>query len=118
MNESTVRDASSSPAPARPGGFAVVSQFTVANGMTEAVKTAFRQRLRQVEHAPGFVRLEVLSPLDCPDELWLLTFWRDEASFRSWYRSHDYHQAHKGIPKGLKLVPGRTIIRHFEHVCS
>lgn len=99
-------------------GFAVVSQFTVANGMTEAVKTAFRQRLRQVEHAPGFVRLDVLSPLDCPDEIWLLTFWRDEASFRSWYRSHDYHQAHKGIPRGLKLVPGRTLIRHFEHVCS
>jgi heme-degrading monooxygenase HmoA len=46
------------------------------------------------------------------------SLWRDEASFRSWYRSHDYHQAHKGIPKGLKLVPGRTIIRHFEHVCS
>lgn len=100
------------------GGFAVVSQFTVANSMTETVKTAFRQRLRQVEHAPGFVRLDVLSPLDCPDEIWLLTFWRDEASFQSWYRSHDYHQAHKGIPKGLKLVPGRTLIRHFEHVCS
>lgn len=116
MNESTAKDAASSPALA--GGFAVVSQFTVANGMTEAVKTAFRQRLRQVEHAPGFVRLDVLSPLDCPAEIWLLTFWRDEASFRSWYRSHDYHQAHQGIPKGLKLVPGRTLIRHFEHVCS
>lgn len=116
MNETTPKETLLPPSP--PGGFAVVSQFTVANGMTEAVKTAFRQRLRQVERAPGFVRLDVLSPLDCPDEIWLLTFWRDEASFRTWHRSHDYHEAHKGIPRGLKLVPGRTLLRHFEHVCS
>lgn len=81
MNENASKEILPSPFP--PDGFAVVSQFTVANGMTEAVKAAFRQRLRQVEHAPGFVRLDVLSPLDCPDEIWLLTFWRDEASFRS-----------------------------------
>lgn len=100
------------------GGFAAVSQFAVANRMTAAVKTAFRQRLRQVEQVPGFLRLEVLSPLDDPEEIWLLTWWRDEASFKAWYGSHAYHQSHQGIPKGLKLVSGRTKIRYFEPVCS
>ncbi|MDS4040546.1 MAG: hypothetical protein RKP20_05155 [Candidatus Competibacter sp.] len=31
--------------------------------MTEAVGPPFRQRLHQVERAPGFVRLDVLGPL-------------------------------------------------------
>jgi hypothetical protein len=30
------------------------------------------------------------------------------------HRSHDYHQSHSGIPKGLKLAPKSTEIRFFE----
>jgi hypothetical protein len=29
-----------------------------------------------------------------------------------------YHESHRGIPHGLKLVPGAQEIRHFEHICS
>lgn len=100
------------------GDFVVISQFTVANGTTAAVKEAFRARPHLVEQADGFLRMEVLSPRDTPDEIWLLTVWRDEASFQNWYRSHAYHQSHAGIPKGIKLMPGRTKIRLFEHVAS
>lgn len=98
--------------------FVAMSSFTVANGMTEAVTDAFLHRPRQVEHAPGFVRMEVMSPLDCPDELWLLTFWHDEHSFQTWHHSPAHHDSHRGIPKGLKLMPRRTQLRFFRHVCS
>ena len=53
-----------------------------------------------------------------PEEIWLLTFWTDEASFHAWHHSHLYHDSHKGIPKGLKLVPGQAQVSHFEHVAS
>ena len=62
--------------------------------------------------------MEVISPLDHLEEIWLIPFWTDEDSFRAWHRSHLYRDSHKGIPKGLKLVPGETEIRHFEHVAS
>ena len=62
--------------------------------------------------------MDVLSPRESPDEVCLLTYWRDEPSFRAWHRSHQYNESHKGIPKGLKLVPGRTKLRFFEHVGS
>jgi heme oxygenase (mycobilin-producing) len=101
-----------------PVGFAAISRFTIANGMTAEVKAAFRARPHLVDGAPGYRRLEVISPLDRPEEIWLITFWDDEASFRTWHRSHMYRESHKGIPKGLKLVPGETEIRHFEHVAS
>lgn len=98
--------------------FMALSRFTVANGMEEEVKEAFRNRPRLVEGAPGFVRMEVLCPVDAPAEIWLLTWWSDEASYRSWHHSHLYHDSHAGIPKGLKLVPGATEVRSFRHVCS
>ena len=96
--------------------FVAMSKFAIANGMTAEVKQAFRDRPHLVDSAPGYVRMDVISPLDLPEEIWLITYWTDEASYRTWHRGHTYHESHKGIPKGLKLVPKRTEIRFFEHV--
>jgi heme-degrading monooxygenase HmoA len=98
--------------------FVALSQFVVANGMTDQVKQAFRNRPHIVESAPGFVKLDVISPFDNPDEVWLITFWTDEASYRTWHRSHAYHVSHGQIPKGVKLVPRSAQIRCFEHLAS
>lgn len=94
--------------------FVALSRFTVMNDMAEQVREAFRGRPHLVDRAPGFVRMEVMSPLEAPKEIWLVTWWTDEASYRSWHRGHDYHEAHQGIPKGLKLVPRSAEIRLFE----
>jgi heme oxygenase (mycobilin-producing) len=91
-----------------------LSRFTIANGMVDEVRTAFRQRPHLVDHAPGFLGMEVMSPLGDTAEIWLVTRWCNEQSYQSWHRSHDYHESHNGIPKGLKLVPKSTEIRLFE----
>ena len=99
-------------------GFTALSRFVIANDMSEEVREAFRNRPHLVDDAPGFVRMDVLSPMDNAQEIWLITYWTDEESFKVWHHSHKYHQSHKGIPKGLKLVPKSVEIRYFEHVCS
>jgi len=96
----------------------VLSQFKVANGMSAEVKGAFMNRPHQVENAPGFLRLDVVSPVDEPDEIWLLTYWHDLASYEQWHRSPAHHQSHKGIPKGLRLDPAGTRVRVFNHISS
>lgn len=107
------------PAPSPPShGFVVLSQFVVANGLTDKVKAAFRSRPHLVDNVPGYLRMEVISPLERPDEIWLITFWTDEASFQVWHHSHLYRDSHKDMPKGLKLIPKETQIRCFEHVAS
>jgi heme-degrading monooxygenase HmoA len=98
-------------------GYVALSRFTVAH-MTDAVKQAFQQRPHRVDNAAGFVRMEVLSPCDAPDEIWLITYWKDEPSYRTWHHSHRYKESHQGIPKGLRLVPKSVSIRFFEHVAS
>lgn len=98
-------------------GFVALSRFTVT-GMSDEVKQAFRQRPHRVDAASGFLRMEVLSPFDAPNEMWLITYWHDEASYRAWHHSHLYKESHQGIPKGLRLVPKSVSIRFFEHVAS
>jgi heme-degrading monooxygenase HmoA len=98
--------------------FVALSKFTVANGMAPQIKEAFLNRPHLVDTAPGFLRMDVISPVDNPDEIWLLTYWTDESSYKVWHRSHAYHDSHKGIPKGLKLVPKSAQVSFFEHVAS
>lgn len=93
--------------------FVVISRFSIANDMIAEVITAFQNRPHRVDGAPGFIRMEVMSPIDRPEEIWLKTYWQDETSYSRWHASHAYHESHAGIPKGLKLVPGSTSIRSF-----
>ena len=98
--------------------FLAVSRFKVVNGMAEAVRAAFEARPHLVDAAPGFLRMEVARPVEDPDEFWLLTYWADEASYRTWHHSHLYQESHKGIPRGLKLDPGATELRFFETIAE
>ena len=97
---------------------AVISKFVVANGLIEEVKQAFRQRPHLVDDEPGFIGMEVLSNMDRPEEIWLVTHWTDLESYHKWHKSHQYQQSHSGIPKGLKLIPEETQIKEFEVVCQ
>ena len=96
----------------------VLSKFVIANGLADEVKAAFQKRPHSVDHHPGFVRMDVLSPQDAPNEIWLLTYWQSEAEYQQWHRSHSYRESHAGIPKGLKLVRSATQLRFFEFVCG
>lgn len=97
--------------------FIALSTFTIANDKSAEVKEAFINRPHLVDAAPGFIRLEVSTPQDNPNEIWLTTCWENEESFRVWYKSHHYHDSHAGIPPGLRLVPGSVKIRYFNRVC-
>lgn len=95
------------------------SHFTIAaDAMIGPMREAFLQRPHQVDQAPGFIRMEVVSPLDQPREFWLLTYWQTAADFETWHHSHAFHDSHSGMPKGLKLVPGSTEIRVFELIAQ
>lgn len=95
-----------------------ISRFRVRNGMERDVAEAFRARPHLVDDAPGFLRMDVLSPAEDASEFWLVTYWTDEESFRAWHRGHTFRESHAGIPKGLKLDAAATELREFRYVAS
>jgi diguanylate cyclase (GGDEF)-like protein len=78
--------------------------------MEEEVRKAFLHRPCQVEKAPGFRGLEVLTDATDPAQFLLLTRWTDEESFRAWHSSEAHHESHKLIPRGLKLDASFTSV--------
>jgi heme oxygenase (mycobilin-producing) len=81
--------------------------------MVGDVQDAFIARLRLVDDAPGFLGWQVMHPCDNEAEIWLVTHWTDEVSYRSWHKSPRYHDSHQAIPKGLRLVPKSAEIKFF-----
>ena len=93
--------------------FVALSRFTIRNDMAAEVRKAFSARPHLVDKAQGFLGMQVMSPIENAAEIWLVTRWTDEQSYRTWHQSHSYHESHKNIPKGLKLVPKSAEIRLF-----
>lgn len=94
--------------------FVALSRFTIRNGMSAEVRAAFVARPHLVDSAAGFLGMQVMSPVEDPAEIWLVTRWVDADSYHTWHKSHAYHESHSGIPKGLKLVPRSAEVRFFE----
>lgn len=85
-----------------------VSRFRVANGREGDVTAAFLDRPGFVDHAPGFLGLEVFTPPEDPALFYLVTRWTDQSAFRTWHGSEDHRRSHRFIPKGLRLDPAAT----------
>jgi heme-degrading monooxygenase HmoA len=95
-----------------------ISRFRVRNGMESDVANAFRARPHLVDDAPGFLRMDVLSPAEDASEFWLVTYWTDEDSYRAWHHGHTFRDSHAAMPKGLKLDARSTELRAFRYVAS
>lgn len=96
---------------------AVISKFVIENGMEKEVKQAFKNRPGLVEKAKGYIRMDVISPLENPSEIHLITYWQNLKEYEFWHKNH-LKQSHQDIPKGLKLVPGSWTLTKYEHITS
>ncbi|WP_312261558.1 antibiotic biosynthesis monooxygenase family protein [Candidatus Igneacidithiobacillus taiwanensis] len=60
----------------------------------------FRKRAGEVEKQAGFVRMEILRPVDEKGMYVVLTHWENKAAFEAWLRSDDFKAAHQNpLPK-------------------
>jgi heme-degrading monooxygenase HmoA len=96
----------------------VLSSFKVTNGLEHSVAHAFLNRPRVVEHAEGFLGLEVFTDSSDPSVFYLFTRWTTESAYHQWHRSEAHHTSHQGIPKGLKLDPAFTRLVVMESLCE
>lgn len=96
---------------------AAISKFEIQNGMEQEVREAFQNRPGLVEHAKGFIKMDVISPLTNPSEIHLITYWETQEDFENWHRNH-LNASHQYIPKGLKLVPRSWELTKYEYISN
>ncbi len=93
--------------------FVAMSRFIVGNEMELEVKQAFLDRPHLVDNEIGFIKMEVMNPVEKPEEFILITYWHSQQHWDEWYKGHKYKASHENIPKGLKLIPKSTQITYY-----
>jgi heme-degrading monooxygenase HmoA len=83
-----------------PSPFVAFSEITVPPAGRDRLLDAFDERLREVEHWPGFQRLEVWQDERTQERLVMVSWWDDDRSFKAYMRSDSHRRSHARIPGG------------------
>ena len=97
--------------------YIVANRVPVALSWREPFEERFRTRAGQIDQQPGFVRLQVLRPLDAASPYVVLTTWRDQAAFEAWVGSEDFHLAHQH-PLPTEAYTGEGRLEQYEVVIA
>jgi len=92
------------------------SEIAVAEGESDALERAFRERARRVDHHDGFLGLELLREVGNSGRYVLLTRWRTKAHFRAYLKSADFRFAHGRQHEGVVEATGGAPLRQFDLV--
>jgi heme-degrading monooxygenase HmoA len=92
--------------------YVVVSELSVDPVGAPALEDAFRDRLRLAESHPGFRRLEVWRDERGDGAYAMVTWWDDEASFRTYMRSKEHAASHARVPVAPAKARGVGLRRY------
>ncbi len=92
--------------------FVITSEVTIDAEDAGLLAAAFQARVRLVEAAPGFQRIEVWSDLARPGVFLMVSWWDTADAFRAYMRSEDHRISHARIA-GPPHKPRGTGVRRF-----
>ena len=93
--------------------FVVTNRVPVETDWRDKFEERFRQRAGQVDKQPGFLRMEIMRPVDDNTPYLVMTVWRDEQAFRDWVESDDFKLAHQNpLPKEAYKASGGGMEQH------
>jgi len=79
----------------------VANRFDVAEDYEDEFVGRFAGSEGDVASQPGFVKFELLTPIDAGTHV-AVTYWESEEAFREWTETEDFHAAHAdGPPEGM-----------------
>jgi len=90
-----------------------MSRLRVAAERSDELVAAFRARLRAVDAFDGFVGLEVWRNDRDPEELVMVSRWRDRACFTAYMRSAEHRTSHARIPADLDAEIRLDALEHM-----
>lgn len=96
----------------------VANRISVAKGFEKAFEERFKSRAHKVDHMPGFIRNEVLRPVESEYYV-VMTYWENEDFFTAWTESKEFKDAHKRKPpadmfSGANVFEMHEVIEHSE----
>jgi heme-degrading monooxygenase HmoA len=90
-----------------------VSRLRVEAARTDELVEAFRRRSHLVDDMDGFVDLEVWRSDRDPEDVWMVSRWRERSCFVAYMRSDEHARSHDRIPEDLDAA---IALQRLEHM--
>ncbi len=74
-----------------------VNRIFVKKEFQKEFEERFKNRKKLIEKQKGFIRIEILKPLDREDYL-VMTYWENKQNFLNWVNSEEFKEAHRNSP--------------------
>jgi heme oxygenase (mycobilin-producing) len=90
-----------------------MSRLRVARSESDALVTAFRHRAHLVDSFDGFIDLQVWRSDRDPEEVLMVSRWRDRAAFSAYMRSAAHRSSHGRINPSLQAALRLERLEHL-----
>jgi heme oxygenase (mycobilin-producing) len=90
-----------------------MSRLRVARSESDALVTAFRHRAHLVDTFDGFIDLQVWRSDRDPEEVLMVSRWRDRAAFSAYMRSAAHRSSHGRIHPSLQAALRLERLEHL-----
>ena len=90
-----------------------LSRLRVPGERAPELVAAFRRRAGLVDSADGFVDLQVWQSDRDPEELVMVSRWRDREAFKTYMRSDEHRHSHERIEPGLQAAIKLERLEHL-----
>ena len=90
-----------------------MSRLRVDAARSDALVAAFRRRAHLVDDADGFVDLQVWRSDRDPEEVLMVSRWRDRAAFTAYMRSAEHQISHDRIDPELQAAIKLERLEHL-----
>jgi heme-degrading monooxygenase HmoA len=90
-----------------------MSRLRVEADQSDALVAAFRRRAHLVDSAEGFIDLQVWRSDRNPEEVLMVSRWRDRAAFTAYMRSAEHRISHERIDPALQAAIRLDRLEHL-----
>src|SRR4051794_16502011 len=90
-----------------------MSRLRITAGESDALVSAFRRRARLVDSFDGFIDLQVWRSDRDPDDVLMVSRWRDRAAFTAYMRSPAHRSSHDRIDASLHAAIRLERLEHL-----
>ncbi len=95
----------------------VMNRIPVREEYRDVFENRFRNRTREVDRFPGFIRNLVLRPATEENPYYIvMTFWESREAFEAWTRSEAFERAHQRARSETRpeWFAGRNVFEMYE----
>lgn len=97
--------------------FIVANRIPVSPDWAARFEQRFKQRADEIHKQPGFIRMEILRPVQDNAPYVVSTAWEDQHAFENWIESDDFRVAHEN-PLPREAFTGKPQLEKHEVVIS